>query len=74
MNLNDVQKQLVAADVPEFTYCLTGGLPSEAFCIEQQRDGRWRTYYSERGGRSDLQVFETEDEACCFFLKELLPK
>jgi len=72
MNLGELERKLSDANVPPDAYCLTGGLPNEALCIEQRKDGTWRTYYSERGGRSNPRVFNTEGEACEFFLKEIL--
>ena len=55
------------AGVPADMYCVDGGLPNERPCIEQSEAGTWRTYYSERGLRSDLKEFATEDEACDYF-------
>lgn len=72
MNLDELEKKLVAAGVPRGAYCLVGGLPNEAYCIERQKDGKWRTYYSERGLRSRPKVFTTECDACKFLLSELL--
>ena len=48
-------------------YDLNGGLPNEAYCMEEI-GGKWYTYYSERGHRTSLKAFETEQEACSYFL------
>ncbi|MCC9606768.1 TNT domain-containing protein [Blastopirellula sp. JC732] len=42
---------------------LEGGLPNEAHCLEQLADGTWSTYYSERGRRTGIKTFATEEEA-----------
>lgn len=49
----------IAADMVS----LSGGLPNEAHVLEQWVDGAWRTYYSERGKRTELKTFATEAEA-----------
>ncbi|EAQ80706.1 hypothetical protein DSM3645_11836 [Blastopirellula marina DSM 3645] len=64
MNLEELAKKLEASNVPDDMVSLVGGLPNEAHCIEQWADGTWRTYYSERGRRSGLKTFETEEAAC----------
>jgi hypothetical protein len=54
---------LVKHGVRPNAYCLTGGLPNEAYAIEQVHD-RWQVYYSERGQRSGLREFSNESDAC----------
>lgn len=44
-------------------YSLNGGLPSEAYCLGFV-DGHWEVYYSERGQKSGLQLFDSEHDAC----------
>ncbi|UUO06706.1 TNT domain-containing protein [Blastopirellula sp. J2-11] len=64
MHLEELARKLEASNVPADMVSLVGGLPNEAHCIEQVADGTWRTYYSERGRRSGLKSFETEEAAC----------
>ena len=66
MNLAGLEEKLAALNLPKDAYCLTGGLPNEAYCIERH-DNAWRVYYSERGTRSALKLFESEEEACQYF-------
>lgn len=55
--------------IPSDAYSLEGGLPNEAFCIGHDPDGnRWEVYYSERGRKSGLRTFDSEDEACSYFI------
>lgn len=70
MNFNDLKIKLKELNVPSVLYSLRGGLPSEKYCIEE-RNGRWYTYYSERGERSGEREFSREEDACEHFLKEL---
>ncbi len=71
MTIDELKARLVSAGVSSEEYSLTGGLPNEAYCIEQLPDGTWRTYYSERGQRSGLKVFKTEKAACEDFFNEI---
>ena len=48
---------------------MTGGLPNEKLCIV--KEDKWQVYYSERGNKSGLKIFETETEACEYFLGEI---
>ena len=62
---------LNARGIKPNAYCLTGGHPSESYCIDC--DGTdWIVYYSERGLRSGLERFETEADACLRLLEILL--
>ncbi len=71
MKIHELEQRLLNSRVPKSAYSLTGGLPNEAYCIEQIGDGQWRTYYSERGGRSSLKEFESEVLACQDFYDRL---
>ena len=49
--------------VPEWFY-VTDGRLGTGECVGIERDGaRWRLYYSERGGKSPLGDFDSEDGA-----------
>jgi hypothetical protein len=63
MTLNDLRLLLVQYNVPTDAYCLTGGLPNEAYAIEQE-EGLWRVYYSVRGFRVGVREFLNESDAC----------
>ncbi len=49
MNIIELEKKLASHKGEKEKYCLTGGLPNEACCIEERTDGKWQIYYSERG-------------------------
>lgn len=70
MRINDLKIKLKELGVPPVLYSLRGGLPSEKYCIEE-RDGRWYTYYSERGERTGEKAFSSESDACEHFLMEI---
>jgi hypothetical protein len=71
MTIEELKARLVEAKIPEDAYCLTGGLPNEA-CTIEQAGGEWRVYYSERGQRTGLKSFSTEQEAADYFLPWIL--
>lgn len=58
-----LRRLLEAERVPEIYYSLEGGLPYDRWCLAQTRKG-WEVYYSERGGKDDLELFESESDAC----------
>jgi hypothetical protein len=62
---------LDAEGIDTESYSLDGGLPFEAYVLEE-RANAWGVYYSERGLRSNEVVFESEDEACRHLLDLLL--
>lgn len=68
MTLVELETALADSGVPQAAYSLVGGLPNEAYCLEQLPDG-WRVYYSERGSRTGVKCFGTEDEACDYFFR-----
>lgn len=49
---------------------LKGGLPNEQLCIVNDGE-KWEVYYSERGRKSGLKVFDDEKEACEYFYNKL---
>ncbi|SFQ83171.1 hypothetical protein [Hymenobacter arizonensis] len=46
---------------------LAGGQMDDTVTLNRTRDG-WEVYYSERGKKSGERTFQTEDEACRYFL------
>lgn len=56
---------------PRTDICLEGGLPNEAYCLEILGN-RWSTYYSERGRRSNLRIFDSESDALQDILNECI--
>lgn len=66
MTLHELREKLVENGVPLELYSLDGGLPHEAFCINNI-DGKWEYYYSERGLKSGLITFDNEYDACDYF-------
>jgi hypothetical protein len=65
-------RELAASEhIREDAYSLEGGLPFERYVLSVV-EGGWAVYYSERGERTGLEMFETEDEACSHLLELLL--
>ena len=71
MTKNELRQELVKRNIPTDLYYLDGGLPNEAHCLNQIVNG-WEVYYSERGQKTGLKIFKTEDEACDYFYQSLL--
>ena len=66
MTKAELAVKLAKSGVPDAAYSLSGGLPNEAYCLEHSA-GKWYFYYSERGLKSGLKVFGSEQEACDYF-------
>ena len=71
MTIEQLKNKLEEAGISEDSYSImTGGLPNEKFCIA--KDETWQVYYSERGKRTGLRAFKTEEEACEYLYKKLV--
>ena len=70
MNKQQLEKILLLNKVPKDLYSLKGGLPNEAYCLEEEND-KWHVYYSERGIKTSIGYFKSEREACGCLLKEI---
>ena len=70
MTVEQLEKELETMGIPQELYSImVGGLPNEKLCIA--KEDKWQVYYSERGSKSGLKMFETESEACEFFLQKM---
>jgi len=67
MDTKELNNKLKKLSIPSDAYSTIGGLPNEAFCIGNN-EGKWETYYSERGNKTGLKSFDSEEEACEYFL------
>lgn len=70
MTVSELKRILEAEGFRQDVYSLTGGLPNEAYCLEN-RGYEWAVYYSERGERSGERIFFSESEASEFFLQRM---
>lgn len=69
MTIEKLKDELNKMKIPKDIYSILGeGLPNEMMCI-QHVDKKWEVFYSERGLKSGLVVFEDEDHACNYFFK-----
>lgn len=66
MNRQQLEQRLKQENINEYYYSLEGGLPNEAFCLNKNNE-IWEVYYSERGNKSQLKIFELEEDACEYF-------
>ena len=66
MNKIQLQKRLISENIRQDMYSLKGGFPNEAYCLAEV-NGKWEVYYSERGNKNGLKIFEDEKEACQYF-------
>lgn len=71
MNKIELKEKLEGLKVNPNYYSLDGGNDSETLCLTFE--GKWKTYYSERGNRTDETEYESESEACEAFLELIKP-
>lgn len=70
MRIIELEKELKKIGIPDNLYSIMiGGLPNEKLCII--KEDKWQVYYSERGSKTGLKIFNTETEACEYFLRKL---
>ena len=72
MNKGELENKLASLNIDPTAYCLSGGLPNERLVLNQEQDGAWEVYYSERGRKSGLRVFNSEENAIQYFLDVIL--
>jgi hypothetical protein len=72
MNREQLNVQLATLRIDPSAYCLSGGLPNECLVLNQTQNGKWEVYYSERGEKSGLRVFDSEENAVQHFLDVIL--
>lgn len=71
MNREALRELARREHIRDDSYSFDGGLPSECLVLDVT-EGGWIVYYSERGLKSGLVHFDTEDEACSYMLDSLL--
>lgn len=71
MTKTELKQNLVRENIPADIYSLEGGLANEVYCLGKNGDV-WEVYYSERGQKTSLEFFQTEDVACEFFYNWLV--
>lgn len=71
MDRKQLEQRLKQENISEYYYSLEGGFPNEAFCINKSNN-TWEVYYSERGNKSQLKIFELEEDACDYFFNWIM--
>ncbi|WP_346895543.1 hypothetical protein [Clostridium sp. UBA7503] len=71
MNKKKLHEIILERKIPRDMYSLDGGFPNEAYCLNKEKD-QWEVYYSERGIKSQLKRYGTEEEACKALLTILI--
>jgi len=71
MNKEELRIRLNNEKIPVDRYSLEGGLPYDKICLSKSND-IWEVYYSERGEKFKLKVFDNEESACDYFYSWLI--
>ena len=70
MNIAEMELYFKQNNVPDEYYVIDGLGGGEVDGIGKI-DGRWVSYYSERGKKRDIKYFDSEDEACNALINEV---
>jgi len=70
MNTTELVERLNQLDVNPSSYSIGASSADEQYVIREE-GGAWLVFYAERGLRSGLKQFASEDEACDYFLNLL---
>ncbi len=70
MNIKELELYFKQNNVPDEYYVIDELGGGEVDGIGKI-DGRWASYYSERGKKRDIKYFDTENEACEALIKEV---
>lgn len=71
MNKKKLQRELNSKKISLDMYSLDGGLPNEAYCLNKVGN-KWEVYYSERGLKTNLKTFDSEEKACDYIYRILV--
>ena len=71
MNKRELKEVLAKENISEEFYSLEGGFPYDKYCLFFNGE-IWEVYYSERGEKISLKVFDSEEVACDYFHAWLL--
>ena len=72
MNREELRRRLEREGIMKTAYSLGGADDGEQHVLRQAPGGKWSVYYSERGEKSGLRLFDTEHEACECLLDRIL--
>ena len=72
MRVDELRNVLKQEGVREDAFSLEGGTPDERYVLSRGASGTWSVYYSERGIRTSVKEFRTEEDACDHLLRTLL--
>ncbi len=73
MTKKELKERLVKEGMPKDAYWLDEDAVSmgEELCL-LKNENLWEVYYSERGLKSNLKIFEKEEEACENFYNRII--
>ena len=64
-DINELKQKLNTLGIKQSNYVL-GSFWDDKFSIIQN-ENKWEVFFSERGNKNDLKIFETEQKACEYF-------
>lgn len=71
MQTTELPKKLQEFGIDESSYSIGYTSDSEKYVIDSTANAKWVTYYSERGLQTGEKIFNSEAEACDYFIQIL---
>jgi hypothetical protein len=68
--MEKLQTRIARAGVDDNLYSI-GDFAEGCLCLVQVDDNEWETFFGERSEKSDLLTWESESDACFWFLGRL---
>ena len=71
MLIEEAKDVLNKNNIREDVYVINGDLSDESLCLLSSGE-KWNVFYYEKGEQINKQIFESESDACEYFLNILL--
>lgn len=71
MTRYELKQRLMKENVPHIYYGINGIFFDNVFVLNKNNE-RWETYWTEKGNKYQLKVFDTEEEACEYYYNWLM--
>ena len=71
MNIVELKERLKNEKVNTELYCFDVEFPNEALCLIKNHE-KWEVYYSEKGIKTGIVIFNNEESACEYFYFEIV--
>jgi hypothetical protein len=72
MNRSELKEKMDKEGISPNAYSLYGSYGVDSVYVLEERFGTWFVYFFEKGNKGNEVIFNNENEACSYFLTEVL--